>query len=101
MDFLLFVGILLSGISLFLFIVNLGSDNNDNIMCNGAYIFLFLGLICILIGGISIQADKSYKEGFINGTVNPQNKQIKEIRYKNGVPSDTLYVIECNNKKEL
>ena len=101
MDFLLFVGILLSFISLFMFIGNLVSDSDDNIICNVAYIFLLVGTICILIGEINIQADKSYKEGFIDGTTNPQNKQIKEIRYKNGIPSDTLYVIKFGSKKEL
>ena len=48
----------------------------------------------IIVGGVNLQHEKSLNRGRLEGAQNPQYLKIKEVKYDNSIPKDTIYVYE-------
>ena len=93
MEALLAFGITSAVVGLILFIVTWGGDEDTNIV--GIFgVVVIIALIMVIIGGINLQHKKSLNRGRLEGAQNPQYLKIKEIKYDNGIPKDTIYVYE-------
>ena len=93
MEALLAFGIAFAVIGLILFIVTWSGDEDTNIA--GIFgVVVIIALIMVIIGGVNLQHEKSLNRGRLEGAQNPQYLKIKEVKYDNSIPKDTIYVYE-------
>ena len=93
MEALLVFGIAIAFIGIMIFITTWLQGDNENIV--GIFgVIVIIALIMVIIGGINLQHEKSLNRGRLEGAQNPQYLKIKEVKYGNGIPKDTIYVYE-------
>lgn len=68
------------------------TEGDDEVKIFG--LVVIVGLVMVIIGGVNLQHEKSLNKGRLEGAQNPQYLKIKEIKYDNGIPKDTIYVYE-------
>ena len=93
MEVLLSFGIAFAVVGLILFIAAWSQEDDKKLV--GIFgVVAIISLVTIIVVGVNLQHEKSLNRGRLEGAQNPQYLKIKEVKYGNGIPKDTIYVYE-------
>ena len=93
MEVLLAFGIAFAVVGLILFIAAWSQEDDEKLV--GIFgLVVIISLVMIIVGGVNLQHEKSLNRGRLEGAQNPQYLKIKEVKYDNSIPKDTIYVYE-------
>ena len=93
MEALLAFGIAFAAVGFILFIAAWSQEDDKKLV--GIFgLVVIISLVMIIVGGVNLQHEKSLNRGRLEGAQNPQYLKIKEVKYDNSIPKDTIYVYE-------